>query len=313
MSSPISAALLILAAVAVLLLAPIGLGPREYAGTIQDLLHAPLFAVIAIALRGVLAQRLPRGPAYLFSFAGAVAVGIASEVAQSFTASRHPELVDVAIDAAGAAGGLCWHAARDKTLRLSRRRKRGLRAVVALVAVLLFIPLARTGMHYLQLRWQLPELATWRSTLGYHFAQGINAEIVTMVVPLQWSKTGEAALHVTPTGVGRYGGVGLDETWPDWSDYSGLEIELINPNSRDLELTLRVEDELHDNDYSDRYNRSFVVPAGQRMTMSVAIDDIRHAPAARQMEMDRIRRVVLFQDIQRGQLAHYVCKIRLTP
>jgi len=173
------------------------------------------------------------------------------------------------------------------------------------------VPLAWTGINYFQRRVQMPELATWRSTSGYHFTHGYNGKIISAVVPGQWSKADEAALFVTPGEDGRYAGVSLDEPWPNWDDGIAFELELINPNDRDLELTVRIEDQLHNNEYEDRYNKAFVVPAGQRITQSFSIAEMRDTPATRRMEMDRIHRIVLFQDLQRGKLSYYICRIRL--
>jgi len=99
MQSPILIAFMLFAGVGVLLLAPIGLGPYEYARAIEDLAHAPIFAVAAIVIYTVLSKKLPRAQAYLFSFGAAVGLGIAGEVAQSFTSSRTGELSDVFFDA----------------------------------------------------------------------------------------------------------------------------------------------------------------------------------------------------------------------
>jgi hypothetical protein len=295
-----------------LLVAPIGLGSGAFARALENSAHAPLFALIAVVL--LIWLRYLNWPIacvrqYLLALAGAVALGGIGEIAQSFTASRHAEWIDLVNDLLGAAAGLSLYALYDKRLVLNAFRRRALLFVVVAALLAVAAPVAQLSFMYWQ-RWQqLPALATWQSQAGHHFVISDSAELTVIAAPLCASS--EAALQVSPTGASRWVGVTLEEPWPDWSSYSQLAIDVANPNDRPLEVVLRINDQLHNNDYDDRFNRGFDIPAHARTTLQIPLSDIQAAPKTRQLDLNNVTRLVLFQDASRRAQTMYVCGVRL--
>jgi hypothetical protein len=60
-----------------------------------------------------------------------------------------------------------------------------------------------------------------------------------------------------------------------------------------LPLVLRVHDASHDQRYADRFNRLLLIHPGVNRIV-IPLDDVRRAPDRREMDMTRIRGIMLF-------------------
>jgi len=297
-----------------LLLAPIGFGQAEWRRTLENTMHAPLFAGVAV----VLAHRLRAGSkdvgarkkAYVGAFAVAAAIGALGEVLQGFAPGRDPEWIDLGNDALGAAGGLAVYALWKETISLRVRAM--LYAAAFVAAVVITAPLAIAARHYWQ-RWrQLPELATWSASAGHHFMRADAADSGVALLPARWERMpGELCYYVSPVAEGQWVGAGVREPWPDWREYSRLSFDLVNPVAQPIALVLRIDDVRHNHEYSDRYNAPLHVAGESRVTLKVNLDAIRRAPASRLMDMSSIALVLLFQERARGAQPFYLCGLRL--
>jgi hypothetical protein len=92
---------------------------------------------------------------------------------------------------------------------------------------------------------------------------------------------------------GTYPGVAFDEPYPDWSGYRSLVFAVVSDLGAPLVLTIRVHDAAHDQRTEDRFNRSLSIRPGVNRFV-IPLDDIRHAPDRREMDMRRIRGIILF-------------------
>jgi hypothetical protein len=301
------------AAVLLLLLAPIGFGSSEFSRAAENFCHAPLFALVAIGC--LIWLRNCHWPTslvgqYLAALLFAVLLGAIGEIAQSFTVTRDAEWFDLGNDFLGAGTGLCIYRLYDRQHPL-RTKPWVAVCCVFVLTVLLVAPLGQTAFMYWQ-RWrQLPELATWGSPAGYHFVKPGSAALRVARLPLWSSGSNEIALEVRPLPEDRWVGTTIDEPWPDWSDYSQLVIDVVNPNDVPLSLIIRVHDRAHNNEYADRFNRRFEIAPRQRVTLSTALTDVRAAPKSRQLDLTHIAGIVIFQDAQRGASSFYICSVRL--
>jgi hypothetical protein len=94
----------------------------------------------------------------------------------------------------------------------------------------------------------------------------------------------------------RYSGASLDNLPSDWSQYEGLALVLWNPQSYPIPLTLRINDRAHElksNGSQDRYYQRFQIRPGINR-IHLNLNDIKTTPRDREMDMTRIRRVMLF-------------------
>jgi hypothetical protein len=304
------------ASILMLLVAPIGLGPTALAHALENAFHAPLFALIAVGLV-VWLHRISAWTSswalYLLALLIAVVLGALGEIAQSLTATRHAEWIDLTNDFLGAFAGLCVYSLYDKQRRLAAR-VRGAAYVLAVVAVtIVAAPVAHLAFVYCQ-RWQqLPELVTWNSPAGYHFAKPNSADLRVMYLPPELAATGERVLEVKPRRAGRWVGVSIEEPWPDWSGYAWLTIEVVNPNDRPLALLLRINDRAHNNEFDDRFNRRFAVAARERAVLEVPLSEVQVSPKSRQMDLKKVAQLIIFQDAERGAYPFYLHSARLEP
>lgn len=299
-----------------LLLLPAEGQNSELLRTLSDATHGPLFALTAVGWLWWFRQFRPTVDSkhqYASAFFVAVLLGALGEIAQLlFTTTRHAQLKDILVDACGALAGLCLLARSDKQLQLRTRHRRAMMPLALSASMIVVAPIAWSSAFYLN-RWvQAPELITFDSKFGYHFLSAGNATTMLALVPPQFAAhPNEYALYVTPQLNNRWAGITLEEPVPDWRAYANLEIEIINPNSAPLELLLRIDDRNHNQEFTDRFNRTLTVGAKQRSVQIIALSDIEQAPATRQMALDEMARLVLFQDTQRHPQSFYLRGLRL--
>lgn len=94
----------------------------------------------------------------------------------------------------------------------------------------------------------------------------------------------------------RYTGASLDNLPADWRGYDELVFVLWNPQSHAIPVTLRINDLDHErqsNQFHDRFNRTFEIQPGINQIQQ-PLKEVAEAPRAREMDMDRIRRLMFF-------------------
>lgn len=94
----------------------------------------------------------------------------------------------------------------------------------------------------------------------------------------------------------RYTGIALTSLKRDWSEYQTFSLRLFNPKPFEQTLTLRLNDFAHQQakqKYDDRYNQQLVLANGWN-TFEIPLEDIRNAPADREMDLTQMYQLVLF-------------------
>jgi len=264
--------------------------------------HAPLFGGLAIAVLVLLRARRSgasettlRVQAWLVT----VAVGVTTEALQSLQADRDPAFNDLARDAAGAAAFLLlwrWRPAAGSAVEVvsaGRWRRAAIAAGVVLLAAAAGT-LALTSAAYIHRDRAMPTLVAFDgSWWERRFVRAGDASTLTSNVtpPGEGGAPGGAArLDLRPA---TYPGLTIDEPYPDWRAYRRLVLTIVSDVDEPLKLTIRVHDAAHDQRFEDRFNRTFTVARGVNR-LAISLDDIRRAPDRRQMDMTRIRSIVLF-------------------
>jgi VanZ family protein len=265
---------------------------------LQKLAHPTVFGVIAVSVLVLeLQQAPPRRRAwlgYLIAFAVAVALGGLTEILQNFT-HRDPSLRDVGLDARGALCALLFAAVFDRRL-CSDVRPRLTRAVYlalgAVLAVVICIPLGWAVASYANRYRNFPVLFTPASRLDLYF---IAADLHPATrVALAGPDAGRYALRV-PLVERPYAGVSFFEPSPDWRGYSTLVVDVTNPGTVELKLSVRVHDRHHNWTYIDRYTGEFPIAPGERRVIAIPLAAIESAPHGRSMDMAHIAGVMLFR------------------
>jgi hypothetical protein len=265
--------------------------PPTYAGrTIENAGHMPVFFLVTFGLLVVLRGDFKVEGLRLYTLAGLLGggLGFLSEVIQQPLA-RDASWEDVFSDAVGAACALAVFALFDRRTRLARATWL-FALTVALACVAFYVtPLVRMSVAYVHRNGQFPVIADFRSPIDQFWTVGYGTNR---------SLRGDA-LEVEFVG-GPWPGVSLHEPVPDWSGYRTLLIDVENPDTVKLGLTVRVHDRGHWREYSDRFNRHYELAAGERRTLRIDLGEVARAPKGRLMDMRQISNVALFRDTRGG-------------
>lgn len=179
--------------------------------------------------------------------------------------------------------------------RASLTRKSGpvvwpLRLIVAALLAAEIGATARVAIQQYHVSQLLPTLYDFRQPDPSPFWDGVITPVTDHAINAH-----ERALRISLS-TARYSGVSLHNLPEDWRDYDRLIIDLYNPQDHPLPMVLRINDiehDLGDNDYNDRFNTRLPLAPGPNQ-FELDLDRVRAAPEGRSMNMQAIRRLILF-------------------
>lgn len=269
-----AAALLIVLLLAIVVRPP-AIGSMVWLGALHDAGHVLTFAAIAVLLCTIVR---PRRAGFIAILGVLLLLGIGTELAQG-AGVGDPSAGDVGRDLlGGAAGLLAWIGMRP--------RRPLLLAVAALAIVAGLLPLAFVGWAYAQ-RALHPDVvwdarrATWNV-----FIEPPRAGRFRRLA-------GEPRARFTAES-DSYAGVVLREPPPDWRGYAALVIHAGNPGAAPIALNVRIDDQLRDTEYEERFNRERDVPPHTALRWRIPMREIAQGPVGRRLELSHITRVVIF-------------------
>ncbi len=250
--------------------------------------HVAYFALIAwLLLQWDILRRQPRWRQWLWVLLASLLIGGAIELLQIGT-QRSADVMDLLRDLGGRLLVLAFYPGLLGPGRLRRWVLRGL--VLAL------------------LLWELMPFGRALIDTGFAWRQfPILADSSTPFELDRWSgrarlkiieaEDGQPSLQMTLL-PGDYSGASLKDFPGDWRGYEALVIELDLPSQEPLRLTVRVHDRRHESGprayaFGDRFNRSFPLQPG-RNRLRIPLEEIRKAPAGRNMDMGQVVDVTLF-------------------
>jgi len=262
---------------------------------ISDLLHAPCFFVLAFICSAGCRHLLPRRPIAI----GAVVwlllsiVGLLSEWLQGFV-TRFPSWNDVAANVTGTAAGVLWDQSRVVHRSTARH---GLRAAaITLLFAASVDPSLAIYEHYEQWR-AMPVLASFeRRRELQHWT--VNDSRISRTQSRFGDGTKSMRLDMYPA---RWPGAALKPA-RDWSGYGELVFETWlakteiagSPTAEELDLIVKVADASHNGETQDRYHKTVRLSSGRKQTFRIRLEEIRTAPALREMDLTRIVQLQFF-------------------
>jgi len=95
---------------------------------------------------------------------------------------------------------------------------------------------------------------------------------------------------------GKCPGFSIIEPDPNWSAFKTLLLDLYSKQVQKIRLVLRIHDSLHNQEYSDRFNRALTIKQGNNR-FRIPLHDVEHAPAGHQMDMRHIANISSFWQI----------------
>jgi VanZ family protein len=285
-----------------LLFVPLPIAPNYAGRTIEDAAHTPLFFLVTLGVLFTMRSHPRFQGAALYALAGMIGIGAGfiSEVIQRPLA-RDASWEDVAADAVGSFLALAVYAMFERRTKLRAWQRLGA-LVVALSCIAIFLaPLVRMARAYVHRNGQFPVIADFHSRIELYWTLsiGVNREIV------------DDALEVE-LAADEFPGVSFHEPVPDWRAYRTLIIDVANPDAEPLDLGVRVHDRQHRrSNFNDRFNRHFDLKPGERRTLRIPLEDIRHGPRQRLMDMAHISDITLFRGDHTGSRHLRVYSLRL--
>ena len=279
-------------------------GDTRFLDKLHDAAHGQVFGGIALLIllwlrtRMIPASRFAVLKQYAIAFTLAAVLGIATELAQKVIGGN-ASWIDVRNDALGAMAFLLLFVPFDRRLAAFIRPAATALAVLAFVAVQAVItaPLTRSALEYRKRDRVFPVIVDFTREYDRYFVRQNRAAVGPIAMPERWkSMPAEAAMLVSLQG-GLYPGLNLIEPQPDWSAYSTLLLDLTNPGAAELILVLRIHDDIHDQAFSDRFNRRLSLPPFTREVVRIPLEDVRRAPRGRSMQLDSIAGLVLFSPV----------------
>lgn len=284
---------LILAAALLVLLPWFFVGGPDWATgplyrAVWNLGHVMYFGVLVLALQSMTGVGGWRQ--WLGISATALLFGALIELVQS-TVGRQVDWRDILRNMIGAWLVLAWRqGAGDPDSRvLTRVGIWSARLGVTVLLTFQVVPVATIALQQYRLSQQVGVLYDADDPQAVHYWSG----------PIERAKVPGSDDHYGLTiklDTSRYSGVSLDNLPGDWRGYRSVRFELYSHDPKPLSLTLRINDIAHDrgdNAYDDRFNTRLTVRPGWN-EFRIDLTDIKNAPVARTMDMERIRRFGLF-------------------
>ncbi|HBP90219.1 MAG TPA: hypothetical protein DD706_21295 [Nitrospiraceae bacterium] len=286
-----------------------------------DFCHVPLFGGVALILL-YLARQLgePRGwsvgSQYGLAFIGAVILGALAEGMQSFNSSRFAEWSDFLLNVLGAVGALGLSFTYDPrftgcvaTWRLAPK-KYLVHAGVGLLVVIALSPVVVWTYAYWDRAIRFPSLVQFSSAWEMMFVNGRDCAVEIVSPPSGWKKSQVDTVGHMMCYPAHYPGIRLEESYPDWRGFSHFRVDVYSELPVARSLTIRIDDAHHNHDYADRFNQTVTISPGLNH-IHIPLEDIRHAPVGRELDLSAIKTVSLFAIDPPEEFSLYVDNIRL--
>ena len=285
---------------------------------LQNTGHTILFILIAILILLLL-----RGTSnffwqksfklYITAFFISLLIGIVIEIVQSITHSDASKM-DIVRDLAGIIIGLGLYASTDSNLpSYSLKSGKWIKAGIVTLSFCSFtasmLPLAFLSVAYVQRETAFPVVVDLTANWIQPFLRLKNAAI-NIPEGRKIKIDGEAPLTRVDFKRGIYPGVSIVETSPDWSAYKALTIVIYSKLIKPFDLTLRIHDDKHNYSYADRFNTALTINKGTNY-FHIPLEDVKKAPMKREMDMLRIKEIIIFSAQSVEKLHFYIGKMRL--
>lgn len=253
--------------------------------------HAVLFAFLSFVIYRQIkaATRFENSlTIYVFVLFAGMLFGILIELLQTLV-MREASLHDLYGDLLGLLAGLCLIAAQN----LKAVQYKQLVVVFYLVAssgfmLLAMSPLIQLSWYYQQRHNAFPVIVDFDASWISRFVRFENVDILKHL-----SLGRDKPLHVVRFNRGKYPGISVFEPEPDWSSYHSLRMDIFSEYESKVVLVLRIHDNKHNQEFSDRFNMKLTIRPG-RNEIGVPLDQVAHGPVSRELDLTNIAGIILF-------------------
>ncbi len=268
--------------------------------------HVPLFCFIAAMVLWALDWRnWPKTTTRNYILAGAVsgALSLLTEALQQLTPDRSFQVEDIIHDLVGSTIFLLI--AYQYKRKLNRKTKLGMTIVACSLVFCACLPVLATALDELRSKRDFPLLASFETRCEMKRWKIDDEHIRSPSHATQGTRSLKVELHL-----GLYPGVSFNHPPRDWRGYDLLSFDAFLKGTDPLPLTVRINDLAHNEEYEDRYNRTFTLQPGPNHVM-VDLSEVEHAPKGRLMDMEHIAVLCIFSYKLQEQRTVYFDNFRL--
>ena len=263
-------------------------GSRSFVA-LWDLGHVLFFSLTSWLLCKLWRERFPEPSIIVIPivvFLLVLVSGITVEGLQTFFDGRSPSFQDILRNQLGCLIVLAFFDSGKRVLKKELRLVFQL-SVVMLVGMALY-PLGRAVIDEEIASRQFPVLSDFETP----FEIDRWSEEKSLSVQEGIARYGRHSLKVQLT-TNTYSGAGLVHFPGNWAEFKNLYFSVFYPEEGQLELVCRIHDSEHNNEYTDRFNKRFVLEKGWN-DIIISLTDIESAPADRLLNMSEIENFKLF-------------------
>lgn len=274
------------------LLVPIP-GNSMLAKSLTNVAHIWLFLLLTFAVLWIWHAR--GWKSYLALSILLLLFGIVMELVQP-QFGRSSSLYDIIKNTLGIAAGILLYIAVSWDRSEAKLRFGAFVCALGILTTSLVIPIAH-ALTTIRLA-PLPVLANFDSVFSALRIETIgnsSARIVSATFDPAGAASRSLSVRMKPAA---HSGFKILEPHQAWKDYKDFTFEVFNPNSATIPLKIRIDDKLHNQSYSDRFNKTLRIhPGHNKITIPIAsIEQMGTAPGVslRTMDISNITNVLLF-------------------
>ena len=274
---------------------------------ILDLGHVPLFAVVVGMILWVLDRKNwfhADKWIYVQAFLISVLLALVTEIIQHFTPERSFQIGDIVYDVIGS--GVLLLVAYQYRHELPSGKRLTMISVAAVLLLASSIPLLCTAADELRAKQDFPMIGSFESFVEKEQWKSKESSFERVFIH---ATDGEHTLKVV-FHPGLYPGITMEYPHRNWQGYNTLSFDTFLDGNNAFPLTVRINDLEHNEEYRDRYNRTFILQPGPNHVI-IDLSEVEHAPKGRLMDMEHIAVLCIFSYKLKEQHTAYFDNFRL--
>lgn len=281
--------------------------------------HMPAFGVLAVMMislsKSIYKDRISNNFwHYLLAFLFSSGAGMAVEFMQMF-GSRDADMGDILRNELGILIFLGVYLTRDKNVfddmnYLQKRWRSILKVLLVVITILSVSPVFLWGGAYFHRANSFPLICDFDSYWDSMFWEINEVGIEITDVSDKWpNKTNSKAASLTFVAE-ICSGFGIVEPERDWSKYKTFAFDIYSSNLTPVNLSLRIEDQYHNSEFSDRFGRTMIINPGLN-NIEIPLFDIEASPIGRKLDLKSVGAIHFFAYKPKVSFSLYLSNIRL--
>ncbi len=251
--------------------------------------HVPLFCVVTAMILWIIDwKNWPVSTTRNYILAGVIsgALAVLTEALQQLTPERSFQIGDIIHDLMGST--IFILIAYQYKRKLKRKVLLSMNIMVAALLLFASLPVLATVLDELRSKSDFPLLASFemKGEMKRWKIDEINDRSHLHATQGKHS----LRIELTP---GLYPGASFNHPPRDWRGYDTLKFDALLEGEYPLSLTVRINDLRHNEEFSDRYNRTFTLRPGPNH-VAISLSEVEHAPKGRLMDMEHIAVLCIF-------------------